>query len=156
FLAKFDSSGKVLWAKRFGDAASQFDGAIAVDHADNILFTGFFAGAIDFGHGPLTSAGGVDMFAAKLDPSGKPLWAKRFGDTSDQYGWGIAADASGNVLVTGFFGGAIDFGGGPLMSAGGLDIVVAKLDPSGGYLWGRRFGDLSDQAAYSMAVDSAG
>ena len=52
-------------------------------------------------------------------------WSQRFGDASDQRSRGVAADASGNVIVAGFFGGTVDFGGGPLLSAGSFDIYVA-------------------------------
>ena len=47
----------------------------------------------------------------------------------DQWGTGVASDAAGNVLVTGFFEGTVDFGGGPLMSAGSSDVFVVKLEP---------------------------
>ena len=58
----------------------------------------------------------------------KHLWSKRFGDGDDQHARSVAVDASGNVIVTGYFYGTIDFGGGALTSAGGGDIFVAKFD----------------------------
>jgi hypothetical protein len=41
----------------------------------------------------------------------------------------VAADASGNVLVTGRFERTVDFGGGPLTSTGGDDVFLLKLHP---------------------------
>jgi hypothetical protein len=46
-------------------------------------------------------------------------------------------------------------GGGSLTSAGGGDILVAKLDPSGNHLWSTRYGDASNQQATATAIDSA-
>jgi hypothetical protein len=57
------------------------------------------------------------------------LWSKRFGDTGYQNATATAVDGAGNVLLTGNFVGTVDFGGGPLSSAGGYDIFVAKLSP---------------------------
>ena len=58
---------------------------------------------------------------------GAHLWSQRFGDTNYEIGNGLAADGSGNVLVTGLFSGTVDFGGDALTSAGSEDIFVLKL-----------------------------
>jgi hypothetical protein len=156
FVLKLAANGDYLWAKGFGDANSQSARSIAADVSGNVLVTGRFAGTMDFGGGPLKSAGGYDVFAAKLSPNGDYLWAKNFGDANDQEGKSIAADSSGNVLVTGAFAGAVDFGGGSLQSAGGNDAFVVKLDPNGGYLWAKRFGDAYDQSGEAAAADGEG
>ena len=82
---------------------------------------------MDFGGGPLTSAGGIDIFLAKFDPAGNHLWSKRFGDGFSQIGYSVTVDGADNVLFTGAFSGSVDFGGGPLTSAGGIDIFLAKF-----------------------------
>jgi hypothetical protein len=38
-------------------------------------------------------------------------------------------DEAGNVVLAGYFGGSIDFGGGTFTSATSSDIFVAKLAP---------------------------
>jgi len=148
----------LLWAKRFGDASDQAAQGIVADADGNVLVTGYFVGSIDFGDpdGPLVSAGGRDVFVAKLGPGGEPRWSKRFGDATDQVGMAIAVDATGNVLVTGHFAGTVDFGGGGLASAGSDDVFVMKLDPDGHHVWSRRFGDSAGQYGASIAVDGAG
>lgn len=60
---------------------------------------------------------------------GTPLWSKRFGDSAFQAGASVAADKAGNVLLAGSFFGTVDFGNGPLVSAGESDIRVAKFSP---------------------------
>jgi hypothetical protein len=150
------STSKHLWSQRFGDGSAQFGEAVAVDASGNVIVTGYFEGTVDFGGGALASAGGVDIFVAKFGPDGTHLWSKRFGDGSDQIAYAIAADASGNVFVTGSFSGAVDFGGGALTSAGYFDIFVAKFGPDGTHLWSKRFGDWDFQEACAVAVDASG
>lgn len=58
---------------------------------------------------------------------GSHLWSRRFGSNLDDDGNSLAVDASGNVLVTGFFRNTVDFGGGGLTSAGSTDIFLLKL-----------------------------
>ena len=66
-------------------------------------------------------------------------WSQSFGDSLVDEGAAVAVDASGNVLVTGFFSGTVDFGGGSLVSAGGREIFLAKYDGNGAHVWSQRF-----------------
>jgi hypothetical protein len=59
-------------------------------------------------------------------------------------------------LITGVFGGTVDFGGDTLTSAGSPDIFLAKFDTNGGHLWSKRFGDSRVQYGRSVACDGSG
>lgn len=156
FIAKFGSDGAHRWSKRFGDMDYQEANAVAVDATGNVIVTGWFFGAVDFGGGALTSADSMDIFIAEFGSDGAHLWSKRFGDGDDQEAKAVAADALGDVIVTGSLEGTVDFGGGALRSAGAKDIFVAKFGSDGAYLWSERFGDGSDQMAYAIAADNGG
>ncbi|MDH3216079.1 MAG: hypothetical protein OEN01_07280 [Candidatus Krumholzibacteria bacterium] len=158
YIAKFDASGVHQWSQRFGDALFQEVGGIAVDATGNVIVTGYFDGTVDFGGGPLVSAGNFDIYIAKFNASGAHLWSQRFGDTSDQYGAALATDNAGNVILAGYFAGTVSFDGGPnpLVSVGGLDICVAKFNASGVPQWSQRFGEASDQYARAVAVAATG
>ncbi|MCK6590533.1 MAG: SBBP repeat-containing protein, partial [Polyangiaceae bacterium] len=148
-----DACGLFGWSLSFGDATEQDGHDIAADSAGNVYITGGFQGTIDLGGGPLTSAGGMDLFIAKFSSSGSHIWSKRFGNAFEQVGRGIAVDAGGNVYVTGYFGGSVDFGGGPLTSAGGRDIFVLKLNSAGTHVMSKRFGGALAEEGASIAVD---
>jgi hypothetical protein len=135
FVAKLDSSGNHVWSRGFGDASAQSAYALATDAAGNVVFSGDLYGSADFGGGVLTFAGDCDLFVAKLDVSGNHVWSKRFGDLRAQYGRSVAIDNAGNTLLSGYFAGTIDLGGGPLTSVNPnpftttFDIFLAKLAP---------------------------
>jgi len=150
--------GGLLWANRFGSSDGDNGHANAVDANGDVLVTGYFTGTVDFGGGPLTSAGGYDIYVAKFSGvDGAHLWSRRFGSTSHDVGYGIAADGSGNVLVSGYIQGTVDFGGGPLTSAGSYDIFVVKLSgANGAHLWSKRFGDTDYDLGYDVAADTSG
>ncbi len=155
FLVDFDPSGNDIWAKRFGDGSDQFAYAIATDANGNIALTGSFAGVIDFGCGPMTSAGGNDAFLVSFASNGNCNWSKRFGDGAEQIGYGVSFDVDGNVIVVGSFAGSVNFTGNVLTSGGGFDVFVAKFDQGGNPLWSKRAGDASDQTAYCVGADSS-
>lgn len=147
------------WAVTGGDAAGQFIHAMSVDATGNIIVAGEFEGTFSLGGVTLTSTGGVDVFVVKLDSTGKALWGYGFGDPTDnQAALGVAVDAAGNALVTGYFRSTIAFGATTLTSVGGSDTFVAKLAAADGLpLWAARFGNVSDdQNALGITVDGSG
>jgi hypothetical protein len=156
FLARFGATGIHQWSICFGDGSDQSGSQVATDGSGNILITGWSEGAVDFGGGPLPNIGGKDMFLAKFDTAGKYLWAQSFGSKFDQVGNAIATDGADNVVVTGFFEGSVDFGGGFQTSAGGRDMFLARFDAAGSHLWSHGFGDGLDQSGTSVALDSDG
>src|SRR5690606_18993841 len=82
--------------------------------------------------------------------------SKSAGSASEQRLYDVAFDANGNVFVSGWFGGSIDFGGGAHMSAGQADAFIAKLDGNGGHVWSKRYGDAASQFIRGLEVDAAG
>jgi hypothetical protein len=110
-----------------------------------------------------------DMMLAKFDPSGAYLWSQRFGSANGhEFCRSIACDAAGHVTLAGAANctppgkfdppcnATIDFGGGPLVGAGGYDIVVADFDASGAHQWSKIFGDAGNQQSAFVAIDSDG
>ena len=159
FVAKLDTNGNWLWARRAGSAggsSGDWGNGVAMDASGNAYVTGYFMGSASFGSFTLTSAGQADVFVAKLDTNGNWLWARRAGGSSQDEGYGVAVDTSGNACITGWFRWSALFGDTTLTSEGDYDVFVAKLDTNGNWLWARRAGDSLADYGYGMAVDSSG
>ncbi|MGK3963810.1 hypothetical protein WMF01_24855 [Sorangium sp. So ce1667] len=154
------------WARAFGGTGTDIGRSITSDAMGNYYVTGFFEGTADLGAGPLTSAGGQDVFLLKLDPSGALLWSKRFGTPFNEIGWAVAVDGNGDVLFAGSYDGAwggptgLDFGGGAIGDPDGDQaIFVAKLDADGNHIWSGGFDLLlpyGEPVVWEMALDALG
>ena len=157
-LAKYDINGDHIWSKRFGNAFNDVAGGVAVDRAGHVVMTGSFDREASFGPGDdHTSIGESDIFVARYDTDGKLDWAKTYGSEREDIGWGIATDAAGNVLVTGWFQNTVDFGKGALTSAGNKDVFALKLEPTKGEtVWARSWGDHDHDQGRAAAVDPEG
>ena len=163
-VAKYSAAGAHRWSLcTQGTNGGATGYAVAVDGSGNVVVTGGFIGTQDFGGGPLTSAGGFDVFVAKYAPTGAHLWSRRFGSPTitDSFereaGLGVAVDSSGNIAVTGRFYQTIDFGGGPLISAGAPDIFLVKFSGAGAHSWSKRFGGVANaEAGKAVTIDGSG
>ncbi|MEO8086805.1 MAG: T9SS type A sorting domain-containing protein [Bacteroidota bacterium] len=160
FVVKYDASGNVLWATRAGGTSSDVGIGISSDAGGNVAITGYFySPSITFGNTTLTNAsvGQPDIFVVKYDTSGNMVWASSAGGTGMDLGIGVSTDAGGNVILTGWFSGSsITFGNSTLISAGSLDIFVAKYDASGNVLWAISAGGTDEEEGGAISTDAAG
>jgi hypothetical protein len=158
FLAKYAGDGSLTWTKRFGNNGADVGYGVAVDGSDNIVITGAFYGDIDFGGGTLSSngTGSSDVFVAKFTSAGAHVWSKRFGGDSQDIGYAVAVDSTGNAFVTGYVQGTVDFGGGSILTHGSLDAFIVKYSPTGTHLWSRALGGLDVEEGLGIATDPNG
>ncbi|MEZ5428168.1 MAG: SBBP repeat-containing protein [Pyrinomonadaceae bacterium] len=139
---------------------------IAVDRAGNVYVTGY----TDSPSFPTTPGtfdtsrnGGEDVFVTKLNAGGTELVYSTFiGGASDERGFGIAVDDTGNAFVTGrTFDSTTDYpttvGAFDVTHNGNYDVFVTKLDMSGSALVYSTFvGGTSNDFAEEIAVDTNG
>jgi cold shock CspA family protein len=163
FVHKMDASGNLLWVKSFGGTVGEFPGSISIDGLGNVYLSGDFSGTIDLDPGvgvaSFTSAGFTDFYLQKLDSLGNFLWAKTFGDTDYDAGFGNCVDARGDVYTTGYFRGTVDFDPGPgtaNRTAMGIasNLYVQKIDPSGNLLWVKTIGGWASAIGYAITLDT--
>jgi len=159
-LAKYDSNGEHQWSKRFGNAFNDVAGGLAVDPAGNVTMVGSFDKSMTFGEGDdHISKGEADIFIARFDTTGKLAWAKTYGGDREDVGWGIAADAAGNTVMTGWFQSSVDWGRTTLpqsKSAGNKDVFAVKHDADGNVVWVQTWGDKDHDQGRGVVIDPKG
>jgi hypothetical protein len=91
-------------------------------------------------------------------------WAKGFipaNTSSNVVPYGVGTDANGNVYVSGYFGGTVDFNPGAavnnLTAATGINnAFFVKLDKFGNFIWAKQAGGAANTTSYAIKVDAAG
>lgn len=159
FVAKFNASGEAVWAKKIGSASGNVETgySVKVDASGNLYLTGSFLGTVAVGTTNLTSSGSSDVLVAKYNStSGEVIWAKNFGGSDDDSGLAITYNATGDIYVSGAFFGAITFSTINLISAGGLDGFITKLNSSGEVVWAKQIAGPIWESASALAVDLNG
>jgi len=160
FVAKMDEDGNWLWVTQAGGTESSFGHGITIDNEGNSYVTGYFRDTATFGSHSLTSNGNADIFVAKMDANGNWLWATQSGGGGYDEGNGITIDDTGNSYVTGTFDYTATFGSYTLPCYGYADIIVAKMDSIGNWIWATRAGGTYDgyygDSGKGITIDDAG
>jgi hypothetical protein len=159
FLAKYDRTGKLVWIRQAGGSADDYARAVAIDAEGNSYITGSFQSpTVDFGGETAKRNSDSEIYVAKFDPNGKPLWVRQAGGGSGGGGSGngISIGADGYVYVCGNFNGDIEFGDLTLKNSGFSDIFVARYDSNGELDWVRQIGGPGDDVASAITVDAQG
>ena len=91
------------------------------------------------------------MFVAKYDSQGAAQWTREVGTTENDTAYGIAADNTGSVFVTGTTQGSL---GGTFQ--GGVDGFVTKIANDGTVSWSRQIGGPGVEFSFGVAADKSG
>lgn len=148
FIIKLNPDGQFLWAARVGGGGYDFLTDIACDDAGIVGVSGYFRGVVDFDPGPgvdeMSSDGNQNSFVWMLDADGNHRWVKGIPAESSSFGYTIAIDGTGNVLVSGQFAGTADFDPGPdtlwMTAELSTAVFLQKLSPEGDLVWARTYG----------------
>ncbi|XZF15170.1 T9SS type A sorting domain-containing protein [Chitinophagaceae bacterium MMS25-I14] len=159
FLAKFDSSGYLLWATYFGGSGNDQGYACVKDGSGNVYISGQTASSgMAYGTVFQTTYGGAnDAFLAKFDASGNRIWATYYGGTgADNPVAGfqsLCIDAGNNLYLCGntASGGMATSGTFQTTQVGNI-AFLAKFDATGNRIWGTYYNGTGS----SCAVDGSG
>jgi len=160
FIVKYDPNGNVLWAKSAGGSEWDEGLCVSTDSGGNVLLAGDFSSSlITFGTSTLstTIANTWDIFLVKFDAGGNVIWAKSEGGSSSDNVRSVSTDASGSVLITGFFiSSSITIGTTTLTNAGNGDSFLVKYDSGGNVLWAKSAGGTNFDKGNSVTTDAGG
>ena len=85
-----------------------------------------------------------------------PIWAKSLGSNTIDEVLGVASDNEGNIVIVGYFHESLNFQSQTLVSNGGSDFFIAKLDNAGNLMWIESGGGAEDDIAKAVSIDSQG
>jgi len=151
-----------------GGTTEDYGYAVTADAAGNVYTVGSFKGTADFDPGAgvsnLTANGpSPDIFISKLDAAGNFVWVKQISGDNFEECNAIKLDATGNIYVSGYFRGTVDFDPGvgvtSIYNLGQYDIFVAKLSTTGDLIWVKTMVDINGAArgeSHGLELDASG
>ncbi len=164
FVYKLTNNGVYGGVVTLGGTGDDGGTGIGLGPGDNIYYSGYFVGIVDFDFTPgvsqRTSSGPQSGFVSRLGPDGNLIYASVLGGTAADTAQYLHVDSSGNAYSTGSYSGTIDLDPGVgtqlRTSNGQTDIFVSKLDPNGNYVYGDSLGGSASEFVAGLAVDALG
>ena len=147
FLVKYNSRGVYQWTQQMGTSSYDEGSGVAVDSSDNIYVTGYTKGGLDNN----SNSGSSDIFLVKYNSSGSKQWTQQLGTSSSESGYGVIADSSNNIYVTGYTVGDLDSN----TNSGSKDLFIVKYNSSGSKQWTQQLGSSLEDYGLGVAVDSS-
>ncbi len=167
YLAKYNSSGELIWAKGYGGELNETPIAIAISNDGNLITTGDFNAVADFDPGVnealLTPVGSTDVFISKFDNDGNFLWVKQLTGnsiSSNMSSSAIVFGNEGNIYLCGRFVNSVDFDPGSAMAElagstqGDWDAFILKLDNDGNFIWVKHGAGANYDVPYALTLDT--
>jgi uncharacterized protein (TIGR02145 family) len=160
YIAKFDSTGIILWGTYYGRNAIIY--SCSIDSLDNIFCCGqtFSSDSIATpGAYQTVYGGGYDAFLIAFTPGGQRLWGTYYGGALEDIGNGCTVDESNNIFITGNTKsptGIASTGSYQTILNGPTDGFLAKFTNSGQRLWGTYFGGSSFDYSNSCSAGYTG
>lgn len=139
---KYDSSGNILWERRYNGPPGFHDEARAMyaDNSGNIYVAGYSMG----------SQSNYDYAIIKYNSAGVQQWVYRYNGTFNSIddARALIVDQSGNVYVTGY----------SLSNPNDYDCATVKINSSGIFQWAKIYNGPGSQTdeGNSLALDASG
>jgi hypothetical protein len=138
-VAKYNSSGSIVWQRYVRGQNSSVGNGIIVDSSGNVYVTGK----------TILTGSGLSMFIAKYTNSGTFSWAKTPNADYTDESFAISIDTSDNLYIAGFWG--------SYTSPYNPDAYIAKFDSSGTFQWQKGTDTASIiEKLFGIDVDSFG
>lgn len=138
WILRVDAAGNRLWQRMIGGSGDE-NSTCALETPDGGILV---AGVTNSTDGDFSANnGGIDVFLAKLDKSGKLLWTRTMGSAGDDGPSAIVADGTGSYLIAG---------------KKDNDAWVFKVDGNGTITWDKKYGGSQTDVFSSIAKNTDG
>jgi len=160
FIAKFDTTGTLLYATYYGGSENDFGTGIATNTKVDMILTGYTnsrdlkvsASALQ-----TKNAGRYDAFLLNMKKDGLPRWATYFGGILDDFGYALSVDKNDNHVLIGRTQSGdlpVSTNAAQKLLGGDNDAFAIRLGPDGKQvIWSTYIGGSGNEWGYAAATD---
>ncbi len=162
FITKFNTNGIRQWATYYGGNNGDDVSRITTDASGNIVIIGWTESSnaiATTGSHQAIFGGAADAFIAKFNTNGIRQWATYYGGSGPEFGYGIATDANGNIIITGettSSNGIATIGAHQTIYGGNKDAFLAKFNTNGIRQWATYYGGSNNDIGNIITTDASG
>jgi len=137
-LAKYNSSGCLVWNRTWGGASPEEGYDIVLDNSDNIFIIGYLENQ--------SNSNDRDIYLVKFTNTGEYLWNRTWGEDYWDIGYSLEIDAQKNLYIAGYTE-SIDTG---------EDVILLKYNSTGDLKWNKTWGGIDNDEGNDVILDALG
>ncbi len=145
------------WANKYGSTGTERFLATCVDANGNTFSVGSFSNSITINGTPRTSNGSADILIIKTNAASQTIFGITIGGSGEDVAQTVTYD-NGFIYIGGYFSTSVSFdpssSSGNLISDGGRDGFVLKIDTLGNFSWVRKWGGANHQQINDIAANT--
>ncbi|TRZ76101.1 MAG: T9SS C-terminal target domain-containing protein [Bacteroidetes bacterium] len=154
FLAKYDTSGKLVWVKKIRASIPGYGSLLATTSDGRIIL----ASACD---APLKKdkpeIKKMDFFLCGLDKKGDPEWTQTFSGSKFDYFTSLTVDpVTNHILLGGYFYDSLTIQNSKFVSSGKSDAIFLRFDSNGKLETSHQIGGKGDDRINAITTDNLG
>ncbi len=157
FITKLDSDGNWLWANQ-SEGGSAIAYTVSIDQNLDIIIAGMYMNTATFGGDSFNSIDAHDLFVSKLDNNGNWIWTNTAGGDDWDIAYDSVLDDDGNIYIAGEFNedislNQINLQEVPNSSQSDGDLLIAKLDTNGNWVWAKGAGSNGSEEGRRILIN---
>lgn len=158
YLARFDSSGTLIWSTYYGSSGAESGGVCTSDNMGHVYLAGYTSGNNNIssnGHQSTNAGGWNDAYLVQFDTSGVRQWGTFYGGSTHDQADGVACDRLGNVYLGGQTNSVNNIatpGSHQPAIGGGFDNFLVKFNINGVRQWATYYGGADDDYNGTLRV----
>lgn len=158
YIAQYDTTGAVQWARSLEGNILTVSGGLAHDNQGRLYLTGYFYDTLALAGDTLVAQSTEgDMFLIQINAQGNLGWMRQAGEAGIIRSTQVAVASNGDIVLAGYFRGKAYLGADSIQTnTVDHDLFVAKMDASGQFLWGKKLGGVLDDELQGLALDDMG
>ena len=163
FLAKYNSSGVLQWAKTNESSYGSTGGSdITTDNSGNVIVTGtFICNKLKIGSNVYINSDSntADIFIIKYDSTGNLIWSNVIIGSLNEFVTSIDVDKLGNIFLGGSFNSPISTIDNLTLNNTSIsnyhyEMFLAKYTSNGSVIWSKKFGGNYSEQINDFKIDS--
>lgn len=159
FVAKFDTSGNVLWLTSFGGVLDEYVEDMLVDDSGNVVVVGSYdSPQFNASTDVLTNSGSRDGFAIQINANNGSIdWGNSINGAGFDNITGVTKDSHGHFAYSGWTASpTLTVNGTVLNNSGDTDFLILWGLANGTWDQGRIYGGTGKEQAHDIVADQNG
>jgi hypothetical protein len=135
YAIRTKSNGDTVWMRSYGTSLEEYAHAACATPDSGMILVG---------HSVASGTSDRNVYAVRIKSNGDTAWTNTYGGATWDEAWSVIAMSDGSYLIGGY----------SIVSPGGENVLLLKIDGDGNVIWSSTIGGSNNERAYDVRETS--